>query len=71
MRAAIARIESGEPTAPALADLTQALLTAGFASVDYAELRDADALAPLLAAGPNPARLIAVAPLGKVSRASA
>ena len=65
MHEAIARIESGEPAAPALAALESALLAAGFASVDYAELRDADTLAPLAASGPKPARLIVAARLGK------
>ena len=65
MRAAIARIEGGEPAAPALAELERAILAAGFASLDYAELRDADTLEPLPAASPHPARLIAAARLGK------
>ena len=65
MRAAIARIEGGEPAAPALAELERAILAAGFASLDYAELRDADTLEPLPAASPHPARLSAAARLGK------
>ncbi len=65
MRAAIARIEAGEPAAPALAELETALITAGFASVDYAELRDAESLVPLTAQGPTAARLIVAARLGK------
>ena len=65
MRAAIARIERGEPAAPALAELTATLIAAGFASLDYAELRSADTLAPLAAAGPEPARLIVAARIGK------
>jgi pantoate--beta-alanine ligase len=65
MRAAIARIESGEPAAAPLADLTKSLLAASFASVDYAELRDAESLTPLPGAGPRPARLIAAARIGK------
>ena len=65
MSAAIARIETGEPAAAPLADLAQSLLAAGFASVDYAELRDADSLAPLAAAGLTPARLIVAARIGK------
>ena len=65
MRAAIARIEGGDAAAPALADLCKALIAAGFASVDYAELREADSLAPLAKAGPAPARLIVAARIGK------
>ena len=65
MSHAIARIEAGEPAAPVLADLQAALIAAGFASVDYAELRDADTLAPQSAAGSHPARLIVAARIGK------
>jgi pantoate--beta-alanine ligase len=46
MKAAIAAIGTGENTARALGDLRSALLAAGFDSVDYAELRDAESLAP-------------------------
>ena len=51
--------------APTLAALQQALLAAGFASVDYAELREADSLTPLAALGQTPARLLVAARLGK------
>jgi len=64
MRAAIARIEAGAPVAEALADLTAQLRTGGFASIDYAELRDAETLAPLTAAS-TPARLLVAARIGK------
>lgn len=65
MRAAIAAMESGAPVAPALAQLQASLLAGGFSSVDYAELRDAESLAPLDAPGRAPARLLVAARLGK------
>lgn len=65
MREAIARIESGEPVNACLEALPQQLLASGFASVDYAELRDADTLAPLAAPGSGPARLFVAARIGK------
>lgn len=64
MRRAIADINAGLPVAGALAQLKQALLDAGFASVDYAELRDAVSLAPLDHAGDSPARLLVAARIG-------
>lgn len=65
MQAAIARITAGEVAAPCLADLQQALLAGGFTSVDYAELCDADTLAPLAAKGDVEARLLVAARIGK------
>jgi pantoate--beta-alanine ligase len=65
MRTAIAAIEQGAPVGGALADLQRALLTGGFASIDYATLADADTLAPLGLLGPNPARLLVAARIGK------
>ena len=65
MQAAIARLQAGEAAAPCLAELQQALLEAGFASVDYAELCDANALAQLDAKGDAPARLLVAARIGK------
>jgi pantoate--beta-alanine ligase len=47
MREAIAAILGGRAIGEAMADLTASLLAAGFAGVDYAEVRDADSLAPL------------------------
>jgi pantoate--beta-alanine ligase len=64
-RAAIARIEAGEAVEATLADLRQVLLGGGFASVDYAELRDSDTLAPLGAVGEASARLLVAARIGK------
>ncbi len=65
MKAAIARIGGGYPVAPALAMLAQDLIAAGFASVDYAALCDADSLAPLDERGLAPARLLVAARIGK------
>ena len=65
MQAAIAAIHGGAPVASALAGLEQALLAGGFGAVDYAELRDADTLAPLAERGAGPARLLVAARLGR------
>jgi pantoate--beta-alanine ligase len=64
MKAAIAGIEAGEPVAAALAGLNEALLDGGFSSVDYAELRDADALTLLSERGEAPMRLLVAARIG-------
>jgi pantoate--beta-alanine ligase len=65
MRAAVTAIERGEDVAAALAELRRRLLSGGFASVDYAELREADSLAPLAALGVEPARLLVAARIGR------
>jgi pantoate--beta-alanine ligase len=65
MHAAIAAIEDGRDVADALADLHRAVIAGGFASVDYAELCDADTLAPLEARGSAPARLLVAARIGR------
>ncbi|WP_334182981.1 pantoate--beta-alanine ligase [Novosphingobium sp.] len=64
MKAAIAGIEAGEPVAAALEGLNEALLHGGFSSVDYAELRDADALTLLSERGEAPMRLLVAARIG-------
>jgi pantoate--beta-alanine ligase len=64
MREAIARIEQGADVAASLARLKAALLEAGFASVDYAELADAASLEPLTSLGDHPARLLVAARIG-------
>jgi pantoate--beta-alanine ligase len=64
MRSAIAAIEGGAPVFPALERLKAELIEAGFASVDYAELRDAESLAPLDAPGERAARLLVAARIG-------
>lgn len=61
MKAAIARIEDGQEIAPTLTALEDALLAAGFSSVDYAELADASSLAPLTELTGNTARLLVAA----------
>ena len=65
MRAAIVQVEAGGLVAEALAGLEAALLDGGFSSVDYAELCDADSLAPITALTGRPARLIVAARIGK------
>jgi pantoate--beta-alanine ligase len=65
MRAAIAAIGAGAAAPDALAGLEQALLAAGFASIDYAMLCDAASLAPLAERGMSPARLLVAARIGK------
>lgn len=63
MDEAIARIRDGQEAAPTLAMLEDELLGAGFASVDYAELRDADSIA-LLEGDNGNARLFVAARIG-------
>lgn len=63
MQEAIARIVDGQEIHPALGMLEDELLGAGFASVDYAELRDADSIA-LLDADNGNARLFVAARIG-------
>ncbi|WP_338467133.1 pantoate--beta-alanine ligase [Novosphingobium sp. ZN18A2] len=64
MKQAIAAIEGGAEVAPTLHTLEGALIDAGFASVDYADLRDAETLAELYAPGERPARLLVAARIG-------
>jgi pantoate--beta-alanine ligase len=64
MREAIAAIVAGSAVAPTLAALEAHLLQAGFASVDYAALADADSLEPLDSLGAAPARLLVAARIG-------
>jgi pantoate--beta-alanine ligase len=65
MQAAVKVIEGGEVVASALAQLERALIAGGFVSVDYAELCEADSLAPLAALGDTPARLLVAARIGR------
>ena len=65
MQQAIAAIAAGRAVGQALADLRKALLAGGFQSVDYAELCDADSLAPLAERGAGAARLLVAARIGK------
>jgi pantoate--beta-alanine ligase len=65
MRAAIAEIEGGLDVGEALAQLSRTVLSAGFLSVDYAELRDADDLTFLPSRSNRPMRLLVAARIGK------
>ncbi|HSG54056.1 MAG TPA: pantoate--beta-alanine ligase [Paracoccaceae bacterium] len=64
MRQAVAQIEQGAQIGPVLAGLEAELVSAGFASVDYASLADADSLEPLTARPVRPARLLVAARIG-------
>lgn len=64
MREAIGRIEGGEDVSAVLGWLEQELIAAGFASVDYASLADADSLALLSDTPEKPARLLVAARIG-------
>ena len=63
MHDAIAEIGGGADTVRALGNLRDTLTASGFASVDYAEMRDADSLAPLYRDNGN-ARLFVAARIG-------
>jgi len=64
IRKAVAEIGLGKPVADALTRLNAALLTGGFDTVDYAELRDAETLALLCERPTAPARLLVAARIG-------
>lgn len=64
MAEAAAAMVRGAPVARELAQLEQALLSAGFDSVDYAELADARTLARIEALDADPARLLVAARIG-------
>ena len=65
MREAIAELEAGRDISATLAALEAKLLAGGFASVDYAELRDPDSLLPLTALDSAGARLLVAARIGR------
>lgn len=65
IKTAIAAIENGEDVPSTLGALQLALLEAGFASIDYAELRDAEDLEPLNSRSARPMRLLVAARIGK------
>ncbi len=65
MREAAASIAAGEPVAQTLAALKGAVLAAGFRSIDYADLRDADTLEDLHSYDGRHARLLVAAHIGK------
>ena len=64
MQAAIAALHGGAAADDALTRLQSELRSAGFAAVDYAELRDAETLRPLTEIGEGPARLLVAARIG-------
>lgn len=64
MKMAIAAIRGGTPIAEATATFKASLIAAGFASVDYAEVRDAASLEPVTALSSTPARLFVAARIG-------
>lgn len=64
LRAAIQRIEAGEPVGDGLAGLEAALLFNGFDAIDYSEVVDAESLAPLQELAGRPARLLVAAWIG-------
>ncbi|MBX9644040.1 MAG: pantoate--beta-alanine ligase [Novosphingobium sp.] len=64
MKVAIAAIRAGAPIAEATAALKAGLTAAGFASVDYAELREAVSLVSVEVLGEAPARLFVAARIG-------
>jgi pantoate--beta-alanine ligase len=64
MHDAIKAVRGGEPIAAAEADASRHLIAAGFSSVDYIAIRDAETLAPIASLS-APARILAAAWLGK------
>lgn len=64
MRETVARIEGGDQVSAALLALHRALIDGGFASVDYAELADAESLRPIGELRMKPARLLVAARIG-------
>lgn len=65
MRIAIGAVLEGEPVARVLAGLRAAILDAGFARIDYADLREADTLAEITGWRGQNARLLVAAQMGK------
>lgn len=64
MRKAIASIVAGDAVDAALETLRADVLASGFASIDYADLRDAATLADVTAFDGRPARLLVAARIG-------
>lgn len=65
LSALAADVTKGADIASGTANAKVQLLAAGFASVDYIEVRDAETLAPVERAGARPLRVLAAARLGK------
>jgi pantoate--beta-alanine ligase len=64
MHDTIKAVRAGEPVASAEAEATRHVIAAGFQSVDYIAIRDAETLAPITDLA-RPARILAAAWLGK------
>ncbi|MBN8608858.1 MAG: pantoate--beta-alanine ligase [Caulobacterales bacterium] len=64
MHDTIKAVRAGEPIAEAEAEATRHLIAAGFSSVDYVSIRDAETLAPIADLS-APTRILAAAWLGK------
>ena len=64
MKRAIKAIEAGEPVADVLAQLASSLISAGFTSVDYAQLANADSLKVLDSRPETTGRLLVAARIG-------
>jgi pantoate--beta-alanine ligase len=64
MREAVGRIADGSDVAESVEKLRHGLVGAGFASVDYAELADAESLQPMTTLSDRPARLFVAARIG-------
>ena len=64
MQAALVKLRGGADVASTLSELEAGLVAGGFAAVDYAELRDAATLAPIVSPGIGPARLFVAARIG-------
>jgi pantoate--beta-alanine ligase len=65
MRETIRRVRGGDAVDAALAALEAAVLGAGFASIDYARIADAETLVSIDALGERPARLLVAARIGR------
>jgi pantoate--beta-alanine ligase len=65
MAEAVAAMKSGTPIDAAMTALAERLAAAGFAGVDYAEVRDAESLRPLEAVGRTQGRLLVAARIGR------
>ena len=64
MKTAIAAIRAGTPVSAATEAFKASLIAAGFASVDYAEVRNAASLEPVETLAATPARLFVAARIG-------
>lgn len=64
MQVAIAAMLDGQPATDCIARLTGEIISGGFSSVDYAELRDPDSLVPVTDPASQPARLFVAARIG-------